>query len=128
METPVYGNTANSTTGLSTGTGEGTLDKLSTGAHHAVDSVAKTVANTAEEATRKVKPRIDKVAAMAHEAVDKAAGAAADTADKLTARGESLNAAQRKLVEDTCSYVSANPLKSVGIAVLAGFLLARIVL
>jgi ElaB/YqjD/DUF883 family membrane-anchored ribosome-binding protein len=124
METPAYGNTANSTTGLSTGTGEGTLNKLSSSAHRAVDSLA----DTADEAARKVKPRIDKVAAMAHEAVDKAAGAASDTADKLTARGESLNAAQKKLVEDTCSYVSANPLKSVGIAVLAGFLLARIVL
>ena len=40
----------------------------------------------------------------------------------------SLNAAQKKLVADTCSYVSANPLKSVGIAVVAGFLLGRIIL
>ena len=123
MET--YGS---STTGLSTGTGEGTLNKVSSGAHAAVDSFANSLSNTADEATRKVKPRIDKVAAMAHEAVDKAAGAAADTADKLTARGESLNEAQKKLVADACSYVSANPLKSVGFAVLAGFLLARIVL
>ena len=122
MENPVYGNT--STTGLSTGTGEGTLNKLSSSAHHAVDSLA----NTADEATRKVKPRIDKVAAMAHEAVDKAAGAANQTTDKITARSESLNAAQKQLVADTCSYVSAHPLKSVGLAVLAGFLLARIVL
>ena len=122
MET--YGNTVNSNAGLTTSTGEGTLNKISSSAHAAVDSLA----NTADEASRKVKPRIDKVAAMAHEAVDKAAGAAVDTADKLTARGESLNAAQKKLVADTCSYVSANPLKSVGFAVLAGFLLARIVL
>ena len=126
METTGYGSTGNtgnnSTGGLSTGTGEGTLNKLSSSAHHAVDSLA----STADEATRKVKPKIDKVAAMAHDVVDKAAGAASDTADKLTAKGESLGAAQKKLVADTCSYVSDNPLKSVGFAVLAGFLLARI--
>ncbi len=30
--------------------------------------------------------------------------------------------------DDTCCYVSANPLKSVGIAVVAGFVLSRIIL
>ena len=127
METTGYGNTGNNgnnTGGLSTGTGEGTLNKLSSSAHQAVDSLA----STADEAARKVKPKIDKVTAMAHDAVDKAAGAASETADKLTAKRESLDVAQKKLVADTCSYVSANPLKSVGFGVLAGFLLARIVL
>ena len=124
MESASYGSTVNSTTGPSAGSGEGALNKADSTAHSAVDSFA----NAADEATRKVKPKIDKVAAMAHDVVDKAAGAAADTADKLTARSESLSAAQRKLVSDTCSYVSANPLKSVGIAVLAGFVLARILL
>ena len=124
MEPNSYGSTFDSTPGPSTHAGEGTLNKVSSGAHAAVDSLA----NAADEATRKVKPKIDKVAAMAHDAVDKAAGAAAGTADKLTAQGESLNAAQKKLVADTCNYVSENPLKSVGFAVLAGFLLARIVL
>jgi ElaB/YqjD/DUF883 family membrane-anchored ribosome-binding protein len=124
MESASYGNTVNSTTGLSTGSGESALNKATSSAHSAVDSFA----NAADEATRKVKPKIDKVAAMAHDVVDKAAGAAADTADKLTARSESLSAAQKKLVSDTCSYVSANPLKSVGIAALAGFILARIIL
>ena len=124
MESASYGNTVNSTAGLSAGSAESALNNASSTAHSAVDSFA----SAADEATRKVKPKIDKVAAMAHDVVDKAAGAAADTADKLTARSESLSAAQRKLVSDTCSYVSANPLKSVGIAVLAGFVLARIIL
>jgi len=120
MESASYGNTVNSTTGLS----EGAVNKASSAAHSAVDSFA----NAADEATRNAKPKIDKVATMAHDVVDKAAGAAADTADKLAARTESLSAAQRKLVSDTCDYVSANPLKSVGIAALVGFVLARIVL
>ena len=71
---------------------------------------------------------IDKVAAMAHQAVDKAADAAVTTAERLVERGESLNATQKRLVSDTCSYVSAHPWKSVGFGVLAGFLLSRILL
>jgi len=64
---------------------------------------------------------------MAHQAVDKVAGAAGPTAEWLAEQGESLNATQKKMMADTCGYVSANPLKSVGIAVLAGFLLSRII-
>jgi ElaB/YqjD/DUF883 family membrane-anchored ribosome-binding protein len=63
---------------------------------------------------------------MAHHAVDNAAGAAAPTADWLAEQGENVSAKQKKLVADTCSYVSANPLKAVGFALVAGFLLSRI--
>ena len=83
------------------------------------------MAGAADEAARKAKPKIDQVAAMAHKAVDKAADAAAPTAEWLVDKGDSLNATQRKLVADTCSYVSANPLKSVGFALLAGFLISQ---
>ena len=75
----------------------------------------------------KAKPAIDQVAAMAHQAVDKAAGAAAPTVDWLTEQGESINASQKQLVADTRSYVSANPLKAVGMAVVAGFVLGRLI-
>ena len=70
----------------------------------------------------------DQVAAMAHKAVDKAADAAAPAAEWVVDKGDSINATQKKLISDTCSYVSANPLKSVGFALLAGFLISRIVL
>ena len=118
METTTRGNTP-SPYGTST---EGALNKASSSAHSAVDSMA----GAAEDAARKAKPAIDRVAAMAHQAVDSAAGAAAPTAEWLAEQGESLNATQKKLVEDTCKYVSANPLKSIGIALVAGFLLSRI--
>jgi ElaB/YqjD/DUF883 family membrane-anchored ribosome-binding protein len=77
------------------------------------------------EAARKASPAIDKVATLAHNAVDKAADAAAPTAEWLTEQGDHLQARQKKLMADTCSYVSANPLKSVGIAIATGFLLSR---
>ncbi len=122
METITRGNTP-SNSGMPNST-DGALNKASSSAHAAVDSIA----GAADEAARKAKPAIDRVAALAHQAVDKAAGAAVPTADWLTEQGDSLNAAQKKLVADTCSYVSANPLKAIGIAVVAGFLLSRIIL
>lgn len=78
---------------------------------------------------RRAKPslRIDQVAAMAHQAVDKAAGAAAPTVDWLNEQGASINASQKQLVADTRGYVSANPLKAVGMAVVAGFVLGRVI-
>ncbi|MEO8444458.1 MAG: hypothetical protein ABI567_05585 [Gammaproteobacteria bacterium] len=106
------------------GSSDSALHSASSSAHSAVSSVA----GAAEDAVRKAKPAIDRVAAMAHQAVDTAAGAAAPTADWLAGKGEDLKAAQKKLLDDTCSYVAANPLKSVGIAVFAGFVLSRIVL
>lgn len=122
METSIHGSTS-STSGMPN-YNEGILDKASSSAHAAVNSIAV----AADAAARKAKPAIEQVAAMAHQAVDKAAGAAAPTADWLAQQGESLNATQKKLFADTCSYVSANPLKSLGIAVVAGFVLSRIVI
>jgi ElaB/YqjD/DUF883 family membrane-anchored ribosome-binding protein len=69
-----------------------------------------------------------RVAAMAHQAVDKAAGAAGPTAEWLTERAEELDVRQKKLTADTCSYVTAHPMKSVGIAVLVGIVIGRLVL
>jgi ElaB/YqjD/DUF883 family membrane-anchored ribosome-binding protein len=75
-----------------------------------------------------IRPVVERVAAMAHQAVDRAAGAAAPTAGWISDQGDALNARQKKLLVDTCSYVAAHPLKAVGIAVVAGALLGRILL
>ncbi len=121
METTTLDNTL--PTSGRPGYSPGTLSKASSSAHAAVNSMA----GAADEAARGVKPAIDRVSALAHQAVDKVAGAAAPTADWLGEQGETLNAAQKKLVADTCSYVSAHPLKSIGVALAAGFLLSRII-
>jgi ElaB/YqjD/DUF883 family membrane-anchored ribosome-binding protein len=105
-----------------TGT-DGNLNKLASSAHQAVDSVAGKV----DEAARKAAPAVDRIAKAAHQAVDSAAGVAAPAADWIVEQGEHLNEAQKKMVDDLCKYVSANPMKSVGIAVAAGFLLSRMI-
>jgi ElaB/YqjD/DUF883 family membrane-anchored ribosome-binding protein len=121
MELSVRGNTHPSST--TPNSMEGTLDKASTSAHAAVNSMVV----AADEAARNVKPAIDRVAAMAHHAVDAAAGAAAPTADWMAEQGACLKAAQGKMVASTRGYVSAHPLKAIGIAVVAGFLLSRVI-
>ena len=122
METTVPGSIPTSSAGVSNYT-EGTLNKASSSAHAAVNSIA----SAADQAASKAKPAIDHVASMAHQAVDRVAGAAAPAADWLTEQGEHLTAAQKQMIADVSNYISANPLKSVAIAVATGFLLSRIV-
>lgn len=105
------------------GDGEGALTRASSGAHAPVNSIAE----AADAATGKARPAIDQVAAMAHKAVDQTADAAAPAADWLVEQGENLNATRKKLLANACSYISANPLKSVGIAVFTGILLSRMI-
>src|SRR5674476_1684664 len=121
METIARGNTP-STSGILPNT-EGAVNKASLSAHAVVNSITE----ASDEAASKARPAIDQVAAMAHQAVDKAAGAAAPTVDWLTEQGESVNTMQKQLIADTRSYVSANPLKAVGIAAVAGFLLSCLI-
>jgi len=102
---------------------DGLLHKASNSVHNAVDSLA----GAADEAARKAKPAIDRAADKAHQTVNSAADAVAPTADWLTEQGENLYAAQKKLVDDSCRYIASNPLKSAGFAVLAGYILSRII-
>jgi ElaB/YqjD/DUF883 family membrane-anchored ribosome-binding protein len=99
------------------------LGKAASGAHHAVDSMA----HKAEHLAKQTGPAIDRVKSMAHQAVDNAAGAAGPAVNWIAEQGEQLNETQKKMVDDLCKYVSANPLKSVGIALATGFILSRII-
>jgi ElaB/YqjD/DUF883 family membrane-anchored ribosome-binding protein len=101
---------------------DGMLSKASSSAHATVNSIA----GAAEEAARKVKPAIEQASAMAHKAVDDVANTAAPAADWLAEQGNNLNLAQKKAIGDTSAYISANPLKSIGIALAAGYLLSKV--
>ncbi|HMH19877.1 MAG TPA: hypothetical protein VK572_17195 [Burkholderiales bacterium] len=103
--------------------GDGLLHATASSAHAAVDRVA----GAADNAARKARPAIDRAAEFAHDAVDKAASVAAPTAEWLGEQGETLMATPKKLIDGTCEYVTAHPLKSVAIALAAGLLIGRIV-
>jgi len=69
---------------------------------------------------------LDKVSDSAHEAFDKIASATSHAAEALGEKGEQLKNAEQQLMKNCRSYLSANPITSLGIAVAAGFLLSRL--
>jgi ElaB protein len=91
------------------------IEQAGTGAHKAIDKVS--------DAAR---PAVDRMASGAHQAVDKAAAAAHQAADTLETKGNEIKEAQARLMSECSSYVRANPVMSLGIAVAAGFLLSRL--
>ncbi|ESS73572.1 hypothetical protein MGMO_16c00060 [Methyloglobulus morosus KoM1] len=68
----------------------------------------------------------DKASQFAHEAGEKIANASTQAADALSEKGEQLKNAEQRLMRHCCSYVKDNPATSLGIAVVAGFLLSRL--
>ncbi|MCD2451169.1 DUF883 family protein [Methylicorpusculum oleiharenae] len=70
---------------------------------------------------------VDKAANSANEAVDKVANATNQAAEALGKKGEQLKNAEQQLMENCHVYIRNNPIRSMGIAVAAGFLLSRVV-
>lgn len=118
----------NTTLGIPPNTfGNSPPDSVLTGATAGAHAVVSSIADAADVAARKARPAIDQVTAMAHQMVDKAAASVAPAVDWIGEQGENLNATQKKLVTDTSTYIAANPLMSVGMAVLAGFVIGRMI-
>jgi len=69
---------------------------------------------------------VTRLASGVHEAVDKASGMAAQVADNIEAKGVQLKDIQEQWLENSRRYIGEHPVKSLGIAVVAGFLLSRI--
>jgi ElaB/YqjD/DUF883 family membrane-anchored ribosome-binding protein len=91
----------------------------------AVDKASAALHSVIDDAARKVKAPLDRMAEIAQETSDKALHARSQATDWLSKRGEQLAAPSQRLLDDTSAYVSANPLKSLGIAVLAALLVGR---
>lgn len=109
-----------STTGLNGG--DGTLGRAGSAAHSGIDASAAGAHNLAAKA----RPVIDRVASSAHQAVDKAVNVALPTAEWLSTKGENLKVTQERFIADARTYVTANPLKAVGMALAAGLLIGRL--
>lgn len=62
----------------------------------------------------------------AHEAIDKIAGAAYHAAEALNEKGEQLIDAEQQLIHNARDYIDKNPVTSLGMAVVAGFVLSRL--
>jgi ElaB/YqjD/DUF883 family membrane-anchored ribosome-binding protein len=84
-------------------------------------------------------PIVDRAASTAHEAVDRVAdrigpavgrirSVASDTADTVSAKAGDVGSMGDELVESARSYVRERPLAALGVAVLAGIVISRLVL
>ncbi len=82
--------------------------------------------NAPRDAERNIKETIDKVSHTAHKAVDKMTNVGYQTAEVIGEKGEQLKTAEEQFVEDYREYIRDKPIRAVGIAVAAGFLLSRL--
>lgn len=88
--------------------------------------MSTTMRDTAANAYEQSKPVIDRITTKAHDAIDKAAAIPAQARDWFGAQSEQLTAKQKQLLDNASSYVSANPMKAIGIAVVAALLVGRL--
>ena len=71
-------------------------------------------------------PAVDRLGSGAHRAVDQMADVAARAADALDVKSGQFKDLQVQWLEKSRVYVRDNPVKSLGIAVVGGFLLSRL--
>ncbi len=71
-------------------------------------------------------PTVDRLASGAHRVVDQMADVAARAADAVDVKSEQLKDIQAQWLEKSRVYIRDNPVKSLGIAVVSGFLLSRL--
>lgn len=69
---------------------------------------------------------MDRMAAGAHEAVDSIAESTNAATDNLEAKGQQIKETQELWFENVRGYVRANPATSLGIALVGGFVVSRI--
>ena len=90
-------------------------------------NTSASMAGSASHVSDKAHAGIDKVTQSAHSAVDRVVSAASSAADRVQHVGDTkYGHMAQDWMEQTCAYVRANPMKSVGIAVAAGYLLSRL--
>jgi ElaB/YqjD/DUF883 family membrane-anchored ribosome-binding protein len=88
--------------------------------------MSATMREIAADAVEQSKPVLERITTKAHDAIDKAACMPGQAKEWIGAKGEYLTARQKQLIDNTASYVSANPFKAIGIAVVAALLVGRL--
>lgn len=92
-----------------------TADRLATAAHDRVD-----------RAVDAARPAVDRVATAAHDTVNKVASAATHAAENFAGKSDHLRDVQAQFAEDCRLYLRDHPVKALGIAMAAGFIVSRL--
>lgn len=93
-----------------------TTEQAASSAHHAIDQL-----------TNVARPAVWRTAAGAHQMVDRISGATERGAQRLERTATRLLDAEQHLVAASRGYVRENPLKTAGIALVAGFLISQLI-
>jgi ElaB/YqjD/DUF883 family membrane-anchored ribosome-binding protein len=88
-------------------------------AREAVNRIADAASETVDRWSANAEDAVERASDAASDYANRAANAASGYAGRLTYRGE-------RLIEDTRDYIGAHPLRTVGIAAAAGFLIGRL--
>lgn len=86
----------------------------------------ETMSDTADTAVAKVRPMMDRISTMASDAADKAYDMKSQAKDWLNTNADVVTAKQKEMIDDASKYISANPLKAIGIAVVAALVVGRL--
>jgi ElaB/YqjD/DUF883 family membrane-anchored ribosome-binding protein len=69
---------------------------------------------------------IQRAKSSAHQAVDRIADSASQAAERIGVKADQMKEWQQMLIQDCSQYVREKPLQSLGIAVVSGFILSRV--
>ena len=103
-----------------------TTSGVQTATARVVDDAASRAHDTIDKAAAKAQPAVDRMATNAHDLVERAAVKASDAAEGVDSKVDDLRETGLRLSEQCENYVQDNPLKAVGIALAAGFILAKL--
>jgi ElaB/YqjD/DUF883 family membrane-anchored ribosome-binding protein len=70
---------------------------------------------------------LNRASASAHQAINSAKDVAQPAADWLGEQVDGATASRKKYVGESSRYISKNPLKSVAVAVVAGFFISKLI-
>lgn len=90
------------------------------------DSNSSNAAAPARKADGTIDSTIDRMTSAAHEAVDKVSNKSSDIAENLHQKGEKVNEVQERWLAPVRLYVKEHPMTSLGIAVVGGYLINRL--
>lgn len=92
-----------------------TAEQAASSAHHAIDQLSNVA-----------RPAVWRTAASAHQMVDRISNATERGAQRLERTAARLLDAEQHLVAASRGYVRENPLKTAGMALVAGFLISQL--
>jgi ElaB/YqjD/DUF883 family membrane-anchored ribosome-binding protein len=101
-------------------------DDFGKSAAHTAEHLAAVAHDRVDRAVDFARPAVDRVAHAAHDTVNKVADAATHAAENISAKTDYLKDAQTQLANDCRVYLRDHPIKTLGIAALAGYIVSRL--